>query len=496
VDDQPTVPVSDPQEEAAAWLAAKSERVVETALARVFLGREAVFKQKRPVSFGYVDFSTSEKRLWALERELVFNRPGAPELYVGLRRITRSEAGGLEFDGPGELVDQVLEMRRFADEALLSANPGLMDGAMAEALGRTIADFHAAAPKREHAGLSFTVPSNAELIDELAADLGEGLAKSVVGETEAEYLRQRPLLDARIAAGFSRRCHGDLHLGNIIVRDGRPMLFDCIEFNDTLSDIDVFYDLAFLLMDLGFRGRRDLAVRALGGYLDQAARRFPDTLWDGLAALPLFQAVRAGVRAHVSAHGGDLELARRYLAAAREHLAPAPPRLLAVGGRSGSGKSSVAREIAPQAGAAPGAVILRSDEIRKRLAGLAPTEHAPAEAYSPAFDARVFEEMFGLAARLLGAGRTVLLDATFLRPELRARAETVARAADAAFDGLWLEAPAETLRARVAARSGDASDADVAVLEAQLGRDPGAMSWTRLDARPPAREAARRWLER
>jgi len=252
----------------------------------------------------------------------------------------------------------------------------------------------------------------------------------------------------------------------------------------------VLYDLAFLLMDLDFRGRAAAAVRVLSGYLDEAARRFPASLWEGLAALPLMLSVRAAVRAHVAAHSGDAVLARRYLAAAMAHLAPAPAVLAAVGGRSGSGKSTVARELAPALGAAPGAVILRSDEVRKRQAGLAPTDRAPASAYTPEADAAVFEELFGLAATLLKAGRAVVLDATFLRVEIRARAAAVAAAAGVRFQGLWLDAPAAVLEARVAGRSGDASDADVRVLRDQLGREAGAMDWRVLDAARPAQATA------
>jgi len=485
---------ADPQAEAAAWLEDRSERVIETALARVFLTPHAAFKQKRAVRFDYVDFTTPELRYAALARELEFNRATAPDIYRGIRRITRAADGRLEFDGPGEELERVLEMRRFADDAVLSANPDALDGTMAEALGRTIARMHAAAPLRSVSGLAYTVPSNASVLRELAAELGAAAVEALNGATEAEYARRRPMLEARAASGFSRRCHGDLHLGNILVEQGRPVPFDCIEFNDALSDIDVFYDLAFLLMDLDFRDRRGAAVRVLSGYLDEAARSFPPQLWEGLAALPLMLSVRAAVRAHVCAHSGAAELGRRYLAAAQAHLAPPPPVLAAVGGLSGSGKSSLAREIAPALGAAPGAVILRSDEIRKRQAGVAPTKAAPRSAYSAQADAAVFEAMFATAEVLLRAGRAVVLDATFMRPELRARAEAVAAAAGAPFHGLWLDAPAAVLAARVAARSGDASDADVAVLRSQLTRDLGAISWRTLDASQPAEAAARGWL--
>jgi aminoglycoside phosphotransferase family enzyme/predicted kinase len=485
--------IPDAQGEAGAWLEGQAERVVETALARVFLTREAALKQKRAVDFDYVDFTTEAKRLWALERELAFNRATAPDIYRGLRRITRRAGGGLEFDGPGELLDTVLEMRRFPDEAVLSVRPDALDGEMAEALGRTIARSHAQAPERRSSGLAYTVPSNAHVLRGLASELGVVDVEALVAATEAAHARLRPLLEARAQAGFSRRCHGDLHLGNILIEGGRPVLFDCIEFNDALSDIDVLYDLAFLLMDLDFRGRRGPAVRVLSGYLDEGARLFPASLWEGLAALPLMLSVRAAVRAHVSGHAGDAALGRRYLAAALAHLRPEPPVLAAVGGRSGSGKSSVAREVAPALGAAPGAVILRSDEIRKRQAGLAPTDRAPPEAYAPAVDAAVFDELFATADTLLRAGRAVVLDATFLRPALRARAEAVARGAGVRFAGGWLEAPAAVLEARVTGRSRDASDADVAVLRAQLARDPGAMGWRVLDAAQPAARTAEVW---
>jgi aminoglycoside phosphotransferase family enzyme/predicted kinase len=473
----------DPQAEAGAWLEARADKVIETALARVFLTPDAAFKQKKAVRFDYVDFTTPQLRSQALANELALNRATAPDLYRAVRRITRAAGSGLELDGPGEVVDEVLEMRRFPDEAVLSATPDALTGDMAEALGRAVARFHAGAPERDASGLAFTVPSNAKVLRGLTDAFGAGAVDALTAATQAAYDVRRPLLERRAAAGFSRRCHGDLHLGNILVEAGQPILFDCIEFNEALSDIDVLYDLAFLLMDLDFRGRREAAVRVLCGYLDEAARAFaPDLLWEGLALLPLMLSVRACVRAHVAAHSGDAELGRRYLATAQAHLSPAPPMLAAVGGLSGSGKSTVARGLAPRLGAAPGAVILRSDEIRKRQAGLAPTERAPPEAYSASADAAVFDELFGVAQTLLRAGRAVVLDATFMRPELRDRAEAAARSAGVPFQGVWLEAPPAVLQARVAARLGDASDADVAVLRSQLARGVGPMSWRVLDA--------------
>ena len=485
--------------EIVAWLTARSERAIETACARVFLAGDTAWKLKRNLDLGYVDFSTREQRKWALDRELAFNRTAAPDIYRAVRAITREADGTLAWDGAGEALDYALEMRRFDEGAVLAADPGAMDGDLAEALGRTIAGFHLAAPLRPQGGLSamrWTVASNARLLSALKHDLGAERVDSLLALTDAELARRAPLLAARDEAGFARRCHGDLHLANILVEDGRPVLFDCIEFNDLLSDLDVQYDLAFLLMDLDFRGRRDAAVRAHSAYLDQAARGFGSQLWEGLAALPLMLAVRAAVRAHVSLHGGEVELSRAYVDAAIAHLSPPAPLLAAVGGFSGTGKTSFARAVAPALGPSPGAVVLRTDEARKRLAGVGPVDRLPPETYTAEFYARVYDEVFAVAGALLKAGRAVVLDATFTEPGLRARAQRLAAACGAPFRGAWLHAPAEVLEARVAARTGDASDATVAVLYEQVGRLKETPSWPRVDAQAPTAQAATGWIDR
>jgi len=345
--------------------------------------------------------------------------------------------------------------------------------------------------------MAFTVGSNAQLLTELAPVLGAEPVRRLVALTAAELDRQAGLLAARTREGFARRCHGDLHLGNIIVEHDRPILFDCIEFNDLLSDIDVLYDLAFLLMDLDFRGRREAAARVLAAWLDQAARSFPETIWEGLAALPLMLSVRAAVRAHVQAHADDAEGARAYLATAIAHLSPAPPLLAAVGGASGAGKTTFARAIAPAFGASPGAVVLRTDEIRKRLAGAGPTDRLPRDTYTPAFYARVYDTLFAEAGAMLRAGRAVVLDATFIEPDLRRRAEDLARAAAAPFRPVFLHAAEAVLEARVAARVGDASDADLRVLRDQLGRlAETSVGWPRVETGEDVAQAAAAWLAR
>ena len=464
-----------------AFLRAKADRVIETHIAAVFLMGARAYKLKKAVDLGFLDFSTREKRRWAIQRELDFNRRTAPDIYLDVAEVVRRPDGELAMGEAGEPLESVLVMRRFDPEAVLSNAPERVRGDFAEALGRQVAALHASAEVRPggSASLAYVIDSNADHLRRLAPVLGSDRVEQLLEATDAEFERRKALLDARGAACQVRRCHGDLHLGNILEEGGRAIPFDCIEFNDALSEIDVLYDIAFLLMDIGFRGQVAGANRVLNGYLDEAARSFGDAMLEGLAALPLFMAVRASVRAHVSAHNGDPEAARAYADAALRHLIWPKPELRAVGGLSGSGKSTFARQIAPDLGAPPGAVILRSDEIRKRLWGRAPTEPLPAEAYAEGQSERVYGTMMREAGLGLEAERPVILDAVFLKHDERAAAEKMAQIAGVAFAGIWLDVPAEAMRARIAARTGDASDADVAVLERQLQRDPGEIGWKR-----------------
>lgn len=449
---------------AKATLRRRADAVVETHCAIVFLTGDRALKIKKPVDLGYLDFSTLEKRRDAIARELRLNRTAAPDIY---RETT-------QVDG-----EPVLVMRRFPESAVLANDPGRIDGRLAEALGRTVARSHAGAERRPKGGgratLAYVAESNAELI----AALGLDREKSAAIETRTLDALERcgALLDLRRARGLARRCHGDLHLGNIVVEGDEPVLFDCIEFSDVLSDIDVLYDLAFLLMDLVFRGRSDAANRVMNAWADESARLDGDDVWTGLAVLPLLLSIRAAVRCHVSGQTGDLGLAGRYLDAALSHLEPASPSLTAIGGLSGTGKSRRARLKAPSLGAAPGAVVLRTDEIRKRLWGAGALDRLPKEAYAPEFGERVYGEMFRVARLCLAAGRAAVLDAVFLRPAERDAAERLAAEFGVPFEGRWLTASPDTLRRRVAGRRGDASDADLDVLERQLQIDPGPLRW-------------------
>ncbi len=471
-----------------AWLAGQAERVIETSCAWVFLSGERALKVKKPVDMVFLDFTTPDKRRWALERELAFNRDYSPDIYRAVHPISRTGDGRLGLSADGEIVDWALEMRRFPDDAVLSFHPDRVDGAMGEGLGRLIARSHIAATVNPNGGgvkaMGYTLSTNAVQLRALGPRLAPDAAatEQLIADAAAALEANAALLNARADLGFARRCHGDLHLGNILIENGGLKLFDCIEFNDTLSEIDTLYDFAFLVMDLDFRGRREAANRALNGYLDEAARGLPDSLWDGLAAFPMMLSARAAVRSHVAAHSGDHATGQRYFAAAQEFLCSTQPRLFAIGGLSGTGKTTLARALAPRIAGAPGAVILRSDEIRKRLWSVGPLDRLPPEAYQPAASEAVHGEMFVRAATLLRAGRSVVLDATFIEAARRDEAQAVAMTASVPFQGAWLEGNIRQLHERLKKRRDDASDATSAVLDAQQTLDPGEIVWPRLSS--------------
>ncbi len=468
----------------------------------IFLVGERAYKMKRPVRYSFLDFSSPARRRRALEAELELNRRTAPMLYRRLVGVHRAGHGGYALEGGGRPVEWLLEMRRFDQAALLDrlAERGELSAATIDALAVEVAGFHERAGRGPdqggEAGMRQVIDGNAGDLGSLAGRIFESAAVDDLNRrTSAALDRQRDLLEARRRAGFVRLCHGDLHLGNIVLLDRRPVLFDCLEFDPALATIDTFYDLAFLLMDLCHRDLRAHAQRLLSGYLDAS--------WDdgGVALLPLFLSVRAAIRAKVQGfaadleadaarRGGEIDAARAYLELARNCLAPEPPRLVAVGGVSGTGKSTLARALAPALGRAPGAVLLRTDVIRKKLAGVAPTERLGPEAYDERVSRRVYETLMARAATLLAAGQAVIADAVFLDPDDRARVEQVARDHDVPFAGLWLTAPAAVLAERVEARRADASDATAAVVSRQLEVDPGAVGWRPLDSSDQADKVA------
>jgi uncharacterized protein len=488
----------------ATWAdAAGDVQRIDTHISIVWLAGDRAWKLKRAVHFDYVDFSTPERRHAACLAEVAANRRTAPGLYVGVRAVTREADGRLAIDGSGGAVDWLVEMVRFDQETLFDrlATRGRLDEALMDGLGEAIADLHLTAePRRDcggRAAMDWVVDGNAAGF----AEQGRGLLDQARGERLSRHLRgsiakAAALLDRRRDDEHVRVCHGDLHLRNICLVDGRPTVFDAIEFNPKLSCIDVLYDVAFLLMDLWRRQLPAHANRVFNAYLARTLDL------DGLALLPLFLSCRAGVRAKttVTAAGmtppgdrrdGLVRAAGEYLDLAWSLAFPPPPCLVAIGGFSGAGKSTLARALAPGIGGAPGALVLRSDTVRKALAGVPAGSRLDAAAYTATRSAEVYTALAGRAETALAAGHSVIVDAVFASRRERARLAAIARRAAVPFAGCWLEGSREVLGDRLRRRVGDASDATPEVLDRQLETGAGPVAWRRLDAeRRPSDVAA------
>jgi hypothetical protein len=488
-------------------LADEEVKRIDTHAAVVFLAGNQAFKVKRRVRFPFLDFSTLEKRKAACEAELAVNRAFAPELYRGVVPITREPNGELALAGGGTPVEWAVEMVRFDENATLDhvADRGELDLALADTLARVVAAGHAKAPVADAQGwperLFKYIEENRGELEEHPELFEPPDVDALARASRSALRRNERLLRERGSAGLVRRGHGDLHLGNIVLIDGKPVLFDAIEFDPLIATGDVLYDLAFLLMDLVDRRRDDAANVVLNRYLAETQR--PDDL-DGLATLPLFLSLRAAIRAKVAAEKLDVSAGERYAAigAAREYfrlaqrlITPPPAVLVAIGGLSGTGKSTVARALAPSLPPPPGAVVLRSDVERKALFGKHETEPLPASAYTPDVNRRVYAALADRARRVTTAGHTALVDAVFARPEERSQIAATARASRVPFRGLFLTADLDVRVARVSARSRDASDADAAVAREQEAYESGPIEWTKVDASgelAPTLAAARR----
>ena len=494
------------QREAVAFLAnpasySSAELVerIDTHGAHVFLCGNDVFKIKRAIRYPYMDFSTLEKRRIACARELEVNAPNAPMIYKSLVAITRAHDGRLVFAGEGDPVEWAVHMERFHEDDVL-ANRILsqpLSDTEAKALADAVYASHAAAIVIEN-------PPPASQTSRVATDVLAALT-SLFGpadQTTVAGLRARltsgatdlsEFLGRRARDGHVRRCHGDLHLANIVLIDGRPTLFDAIEFDETLATIDTLYDLAFLLMDLDHRDHRGTANTVLNRYLwrSQALSNI-----EALAALPVFLALRAAIRAMVGAQKAALSVQpspepRAYLQRALSYLHEEAPALVLIGGLSGSGKSTLAAALAPSFGRAPGALHLRSDLERKALFNTDEFDRLPASAYTLSATAAVYDRMLIKAESALRAGHSVIADAVHADPGERIAIAALAGATGARLASLWLDVPVNVLIERVAQRKNDASDATPQVVEQQLAYGLGPLDWTRLDASGPFEETLR-----
>lgn len=450
--------------------------VVRTHISSLVLAGDTVIKLKRPVRLPFLDFSTTARRRHFCEEELRLNRRTAPDLYRDVVPLTGTpEAPRLGGDGP--VLDWALRMRRFdpAGEFAARARAGVLDAADIDALAAHVAHFHAALPAVPPAQQPRSGPREAAAaaLDAIGAhparpgDVDTAAVAATRTRLAAAFAAQAERLARRAAAGWVREGHGDLHLGNIVRWQGQVMAFDALEFDASLRTIDVVADVAFVFMDLLAHGLPGLAWRFIGGWAEQTG----DV--DGLALLRPLAAYRALVRAQVALLCGNPAAFARYWPLAVQLAAPPPtPRLVLVMGLSGAGKSTVAAWLAE----ALGAVRIRSDVERKRLAGLAPTARvAPgsdpaAQLYGTEMTQRTYGRLNQLAGDLLAAGVSVVVDAAALRQAEREALRATAGRAHAAFDLVDCQAPAAQMRSRIAERAvagTDPSDATAAVLERQ-----------------------------
>ncbi len=467
-------------------------RRIDTHAASVFLEGTRALKIKRAVRFPFLDYSTLEKRKAACEDEIRINRPFAPSIYLRVVSITQDDVDRLHIDGPGRPIEYAVEMTRFDERRTLDhlAAAGPLEDALVLAMADAVAASHFAAPRVAGQSWLDAIP---DLIEANASALQRAgcfdpdQIDELTQTSLTTHARIRDLLAQRGTQGFVRRCHGDLHLGNLVQIGDKPVLFDAIEFDEKMATIDTLYDLAFLLMDLLYYQQPVAANGLFNRYLTLT----PVENLAALACLPLFMSMRAAVRAHVVHARVEREVAEMASISAAAHdyfnlarclIHPPVPRLIAVGGLSGTGKSVLAHRLAPLFGPPPGAVLLRSDVLRKQLFGVNETCTLPSAAYAHDVALQVYGMVRQRARQMLEQGHSVMVDAVFAHEDERCAIEDIARQLHIPFQGLFLTASLATRQLRINSRAADASDATAEVAEVQEHYDLGSLDWAQIDA--------------
>jgi aminoglycoside phosphotransferase family enzyme/predicted kinase len=467
----------------------------DTHISIVFLAGPYAYKLKRAIALPFVDFSRLEDRHHFCEKEMEANHIASANLYIGVVPVRRHN-DQLVLDGTeGEVVEWLVKMHRFDQRDLYDhlSNIGHLGKDEINELCDQVCTFYQNTPvQTEGYGGSGGMVRAFEGHYKALANCPDHLFEP----NKIDQLKQRitqeittytPLMDERAAQGYVRHCHGDLHLRNICRFQGQSLLFDAIEFEPDFAVIDIFYDFAFLLMDLCHRGEFTLANSALNRYLGRTG----DIA--ALHLLGLYMASRSLIRTHVNGVASQNQKtdqdrikwendARTYLEETIDILAPRPTALIAIGGFSGSGKSSLAQRLAPTLGRKPGAFIARTDMIRKRLMGVSPNERLPQNAYTPETSQQTYSTLFVELMFALHSGQCAIADGVFAKPEERAMLQEIATSQNVPFIGIWLDAPADTLKDRVSNRQNDPSDATPEVVDLQQSFDIGGLDWHRIDA--------------
>lgn len=489
------------------WDTASSQPVdisiVETHGATVLFGKVHALKLKKPVLFDHMDYSTLKNRKAFLDKEMRINQRTAPDLYVDVIPLFHTEAGELTFDTTNTIAEHALKMKRFADTDRLdrySAQHGI-DPQLGENLCAAVVKFHKLAPSVRD---SANIPDFHRVIDQNFLQLDQFCpvlfnledVQRFRSDLHARFSSLASVEKQRCDQGWVRYGHGDLHLQNICLFEGNPLLFDAIEYEDDFVIGDILYDLSFLLMDLADKGLADTANRIFNQYFRQIGWLIAEQNLQGLKLLPFFMAMRAGIRVHVAANrfaqATDSSSKATFKAQACQLLTQAKgylsasdktPVAIAIGGYSGSGKSTTAEAIAPQIGMAPGALRIRSDEIRRQLIEWDDYAPMPQSAYTSDISKSVYEQMIKIAITALATGHPVVIDAVLDREIDRQLFQNSIETCGVPFYGFWLQVDKSEMEARIIGRTRDASDATIDVLHAQLARQPVIdTNWTKINA--------------
>lgn len=452
--------------------------LMQTHASWVLLTGDFAYKLKKSVNFGFLDYSTLANRQYFCTEEIRLNQRGARELYLAVLPITK-QGNKYQLDAEGEVVDYAVKMLQFPQSALLS---NLFESDQItpddiEEMGRVVAQFHANAQTNVYISSFGTIAKIRQSIDDNYRQtekyIGQSQTQPQYTETKAYtdrfLLEHQQLFLDRIAGGFIRECHGDLHLRNICRWQNKILLFDCIEFNEPFRFVDTMYDAAFAVMDLEARGRQDLANRFLNTYVEQTGD------WAGLQVLPLYLSRQAYVRAKVTSfllddlgisstdRAAAAQTAGNYYYQAWSYTRPKQGRMIMLSGLSGSGKSTVGKQIA----ISMGGIQLRSDAIRKHLAGVPLLTKGDSSLYTPEMTAQTYSQVLSLAEKLATQGFTVILDAKYDRQSLRGTVIDLAKNMGIQLDIIHCTAPEQVLIDRLTQRTGDIADATVDLLASQ-----------------------------